>query len=66
MGAALAEQLSGQFGYAPVQFHRGTYRSQLANAQLEPEFQKGTEGGLELFYGTRVNVQITHYDQVDR
>jgi outer membrane receptor protein involved in Fe transport len=42
----------------------GTYRSQLANAQLEPEFQKGTEGGLELFYGTRVNVQITHYDQV--
>lgn len=42
----------------------GTYRSQVANPLLAPEFQHGTEGGVELYYGTRASLQITHYDQI--
>jgi outer membrane receptor protein involved in Fe transport len=41
----------------------GTYQSQIASPNLGPEFQAGTEGGLELYYGTRASLQITHYDQ---
>lgn len=41
----------------------GTYQSQIAAPNLGPESQAGTESGLELYWGSRANVQITHYDQ---
>jgi outer membrane receptor protein involved in Fe transport len=41
----------------------GTYQSQIAAPDLGPEFQAGTEGGLELYFGSRGSLQITHYDQ---
>jgi outer membrane receptor protein involved in Fe transport len=41
----------------------GTYQSQLAAPDLGPESQGGTEGGLELYWGTHGSLQITHYDQ---
>lgn len=41
----------------------GTYQSQIESPNLGPEFQAGTESGFELYFGTRANIQITHYDQ---
>lgn len=41
----------------------GTYQSQIAAPELAPEFQSGTESGLELYFGGRGSFQITHYDQ---
>jgi outer membrane receptor protein involved in Fe transport len=41
----------------------GTYQSQIAAPELGPESQSGTESGLELYWGSRANLQITHYDQ---
>jgi outer membrane receptor protein involved in Fe transport len=41
----------------------GTYESQIANPLLGPESQSGTEDGLELYFGSRGSLQITHYDQ---
>lgn len=41
----------------------GTYQSQIASPDLGPETQAGTESGLELYWGARASVQITHYDQ---
>lgn len=41
----------------------GTYQSQIASPDLGPESQSGTESGFELYFGTRGNIQITHYDQ---
>lgn len=42
----------------------GTYRSQIANLLLEPEFQKGTEAGVEVYVGKRLSAQVTYYDQI--
>lgn len=39
-----------------------SYR-QLANPELEPESQSGSEGGLELYIGDRANVSVTAYAQ---
>jgi iron complex outermembrane receptor protein len=36
---------------------------QLANPDLEPEAQRGSEAGLELYLGDRVNVSLTAYNQ---
>jgi iron complex outermembrane receptor protein len=36
---------------------------QLANPDLEPEAQTGTEAGLELYLGDRLNVSVTAYNQ---
>lgn len=41
----------------------GTYQSQIAAPQLAPEFQAGTEGGLELYFSGHGSLQITRYDQ---
>lgn len=41
----------------------GTYQSQIASPDLGPETQGGTESGLELYWGTRASLQLTHYDQ---
>jgi outer membrane receptor protein involved in Fe transport len=41
----------------------GTYQSQIANRDLGPEYQAGTEMGVELYSGSRARLQITHYDQ---
>jgi outer membrane receptor protein involved in Fe transport len=41
----------------------GTYQSQIASPDLGPETQAGTESGLELYWGTRASLQLTHYDQ---
>jgi len=36
---------------------------QLANPQLGPEQQRGWDGGLELYFGTRGSLEATYYDQ---
>ncbi|MBC7896138.1 MAG: TonB-dependent receptor [Cytophagaceae bacterium] len=36
---------------------------QLANPELEPEVQSGTEGGIEVYAGDRVNLSFTLYSQ---
>jgi outer membrane receptor protein involved in Fe transport len=41
----------------------GQYDSQIANSLLEPEFQRGSEGGLELYLGDRASLSITRYNQ---
>ena len=41
----------------------GTYQQQIAAPDLGPESQAGTESGLELYWGARASLQITHYDQ---
>lgn len=41
----------------------GTYQQQIAAPDLGPETQAGTESGLELYWGARASLQITHYDQ---
>jgi len=41
----------------------GTYNSTIANPNLGPEFQRGGEGGLELYLGTRGSLVITRYNQ---
>ena len=41
----------------------GTYQSQIAAPNLGPEAQGGTEGGIELYWGTHGSLQVTHYDQ---
>jgi outer membrane receptor for ferrienterochelin and colicin len=35
----------------------------LANDELSPEFQKGGEGGLELYFGSRGSLVVTRYNQ---
>jgi outer membrane receptor protein involved in Fe transport len=41
----------------------GTYQSQIAAPNLGPEAQGGTEGGVELYWGSHGSLQVTHYDQ---
>jgi len=41
----------------------GTYQQQIAAPNLGPESQAGTESGLELYWGARASLQVTHYDQ---
>lgn len=41
----------------------GPYDSQIANSLLEPEFQQGSEGGVELYLGQRASLSITRYNQ---
>jgi len=36
---------------------------QLANLDLEPEDQQGGEGGLELYWGNRLSLTVTRYNQ---
>jgi len=41
----------------------GTNITTLGNPNLLPESQRGGEGGLEVYWGNRASVQLTHYDQ---
>lgn len=41
----------------------GPFDSRLANPNLEPEFQQGAEGGIELYFGGRGSLVITRYNQ---
>jgi len=41
----------------------GPHDDQLANPELGPESQRGFEGGLELYVGTRGSLNVTRYDQ---
>jgi len=40
-----------------------TYRSRVGNRRIRPEFQRGTEVGVDLEYGAVGSLQITRYDQ---
>lgn len=42
----------------------GTYERVRANPRLGPETQRGGEGGLEIYFGSRASVQVTHYNQI--
>jgi outer membrane receptor protein involved in Fe transport len=42
----------------------GSYRLVLDNPDIGPEFQRGTEGGIDLVLAKRWTVSITRYDQV--
>ncbi len=39
------------------------YDEILANAHLGPELQRGWDGGLELYFGTRASLEATYYNQ---
>jgi hypothetical protein len=56
---AVADQFFGKTypGKFPV------FDSQLANPDLGPEFQRGGEGGVELYLGNRVSLVVTRYNQ---
>jgi outer membrane receptor protein involved in Fe transport len=41
----------------------GPYDKFLANSSLVPEMQKGSEGGIELFFGQRASLIVTRYNQ---
>jgi outer membrane receptor protein involved in Fe transport len=41
----------------------GIYDTRLANPDLGPEYQQGGEGGVELYFGDRASLVITHYNQ---
>jgi hypothetical protein len=41
----------------------GPFDSRIANAFLEPEYQQGGEGGLDLYFGSRASLVITRYNQ---
>jgi len=41
----------------------GNFPWYIANADLGPEYQQGSESGLELYMGSRVSMIITHYNQ---
>lgn len=41
----------------------GLITAQLANPNLEPEYQQGGEGGMELYFGSRASLVVTHYNQ---
>jgi len=41
----------------------GTYLSQFVAPHLGPEYQSGSEFGVELYTGTGASLSITHYDQ---
>jgi outer membrane receptor protein involved in Fe transport len=41
----------------------GPHDDRLANPALGPEFQKGGEGGLELYLGNRASLAVTRYNQ---
>jgi len=41
----------------------GHYNSRLANPLLAPEYQKGSELGLELYIGARTSLIVTHYNE---
>lgn len=41
----------------------GVFNNQLANPDLNPEFQQGGEGGLELYMGNRASLVVTRYNQ---
>jgi len=41
----------------------GAYNGTIANPNLGPEFQRGGEGGLELYLGTRASLVVTRYNQ---
>jgi len=36
---------------------------QIGNPELEPEYQKGGEGGIELYFGTHGSLVVTRYNQ---
>jgi len=44
-------------------WYGGQYVSQFAAPKLGPEFQAGTEAGVELYAGNLFNLSITHYNQ---
>jgi outer membrane receptor protein involved in Fe transport len=41
----------------------GSYDHQLANPELEPEYQQGGEGGVELYFGQTGSLIVTRYNQ---
>lgn len=41
----------------------GTFQVRRPALDLSPEYQAGTEGGLELYWRTRASFQLTRYDQ---
>jgi len=42
----------------------GVYDQQVSSPSLGPEGQRGGEGGLELYLGTRASLVVTRYDQM--
>jgi outer membrane receptor protein involved in Fe transport len=55
---------------APLPFQStprpGVFANQLGNPRLGPERQRGLDGGLELYFGTRGSLGVTYYNQSAR
>jgi outer membrane receptor for ferrienterochelin and colicin len=49
--------------YLDPNFDPASYAGQLANPDLTPEYSRGPQGGLELYYGNLLSLTVNHYSQ---